>query len=330
LKSEVSSDCSSDTIEAIAQCGGFSCRWPQQAEPYPRGVSVHIYLNGVFLPASEAKISVFDGGYMYGDGIYTTLRLYRGLPLDLAAHHSRLRDHSAQMQIPFAMSCENLRRIIADLVAHNKLDQTDSRLRITVSRGGDPENPLPLVALDRPETTVVMTLAPVSSKLPDWQKNGIPVICMDGSFARGNFPKLKTLNSLATITALRQAAAAGCPEALLCDAAGHLLEGAVSNIFLVVNGKLHTPLNEGAFLAGRTRERILGISIDEKIEVAKLKIHRTDLTKADEVFVVSSVREVLPVVSIDGLPVGNGRPGSVTQQIQTKYRELIAHELGTA
>jgi len=198
---------------------------------------VYIFLNGEFLLAEAAKISVFDGGYMYGDGIYTTMRLYRGLPLDLVAHHDRLRDHSGQMQIPFHLSCAQLRTAIAELVERNNMSAGDGRLRITISRRGDPDNPLPLNQLEQTEATVVMTLAPINPTLSTWQAEGIPVICLDATFARGNFPKLKTLNSLATITALREAAAAGCPEALLSNAQGFLLEGAVSNVFKI--GRAH-------------------------------------------------------------------------------------------
>jgi len=289
---------------------------------------VYIFLNGEFLLAEAAKISVFDGGYMYGDGIYTTMRLYRGLPLDLVAHHDRLRDHSGQMQIPFHLSCAQLRTAIAELVERNNMSAGDGRLRITISRRGDPDNPLPLNQLEQTEATVVMTLAPINPTLSTWQAEGIPVICLDATFARGNFPKLKTLNSLATITALREAAAAGCPEALLSNAQGFLLEGAVSNVFMVVEGTLFTPSHDGAFLAGRTRERIFDIAKQEDIAVEETQINRKELDNAQELFVVSSVREVLPVISVDDKLVGRGVPGAVTKLIQEKYRQLIEKELG--
>jgi branched-chain amino acid aminotransferase len=172
-----------------------------------------------------------------------------------------------------------------------------------------------------------MTLAPVAPELVRWQAEGIPVICLEEGYARGNFPELKTLNALATLSALRRAAAAGCPEALLTGPHGQLLEGAVSNIFLVAGDHLVTPASEGGFLAGRTRERILKIASREKLDVRKEVIDRRQLNAAREVFVVSSVREVLPVVRIDGQAVGEGIPGPVTRLIQDKYRALIARDL---
>ena len=175
--------------------------------------------------------------------------------------------------------------------------------------------------------TVTITLAAVSPDLARWQDQGISVICLDSTYARGNFPELKTLNGLATLSALRRAAEAGCPEALLTGSDGRLLEGAVSNISIVMNGTLVTPVSAGEFLAGRTRERILRIATREGLAAREAIINQEQLGGAAEVFVVSSVRAVLPVVAIDGQPVGPGTPGPITRVIQAKYRELIARDL---
>jgi len=286
-----------------------------------------IYLNGEFVPAQEARISVFDGGFMYGDGIYTTLRLYQGQPLDLAAHHARLASHTAELQITLSLLLPQLRAVITELVKHNNLEQADGRLRITVSRQGNPACPLPLHGLADIPATVVITLTPVSSDLARWQREGISVISLPAGSSRGNFPALKTLNALATVSALRQAAAAGCQEALLTGSDGHLQEGAVSNIFLVCGDHLVTPVSEGQFLAGRTRERILQIAAAENISVRQKNIDKRHLTAACEVFVVSSVREVLPVIQVDGRAVGDKTPGPVTELLQKKYRAAIQREL---
>lgn len=286
-----------------------------------------VHLNGDWVPAAEATVSVFDGGYMYGDGVYTTLRLYGGVPLDLDAHHARLARHAAELQIVCPLGVKRLREIIAGLVARNDLGGADGRLRISLSRGGDPRHTLPLTGLTGIPTTVLMTLAPVAPELARWQADGIPVIRLAEGFARGNFPDLKTLNGLATVTALRLAAAAGCPEALFTGPDGRLLEGAVSNIFLVSGDHLLTPAIEGGFLAGRTRERILRIAREAGIEVRQKILDQRHLAAACEVFVVSSVREVLPVVMIDSEPVGDGKPGPYTRRVQGDYRALITAEL---
>ncbi len=282
-----------------------------------------VYLNGDYVDAARATVSVWDGGYLYGDGVYTTLRLYRGEPLDLAAHFRRLKSHAAALDLPLPRTEADFLDIARELAAANDLAATDGRMRITVSRGGNPDNPLPLTGLEAIEPTVLVTLTAIPAELDRWRNEGISVITLDASFARGNFPELKTLNSLATIRALRRAAAAGCPEAILTEQEGCLLEGAVSNLFLVSADILLTPACSGGFLPGRTRERILDIAEREGITVREKPLDRRHLAAACEVFMASSVREVLPVISIDGAPVGDGSPGEMTRRIQDRYRRAI-------
>ena len=286
-----------------------------------------VYLNGNYVDAGEAMIPVWDGGFLYGDGVYTTLRLYRGRPVDLAAHFLRLRNHAAALELPLPLTEPDFLSIAHRLAAANDLESDDGRMRITISRGGGPDNPFPLKDLGIIAPTVLVTLTPVGEELGRWQKDGIPVITLDASYARGNSPELKTLNSLATLRALRRAAAEGCPEAILSDTEGNLLEGAISNLFLVSAGKLLTPVHTGGFLAGRTRERILAIAAAEKITIGEKPLDRRHLVAACEVFMASSVREVIPVISIDGEAVGNGLPGEVTRRIQDRYRQAILSDL---
>ena len=281
------------------------------------------YLNGKYVDTAEAVVSVWDGGFLYGDGIYTTLRLYGGRPVDLAAHYRRLKSHASALDLPLPLTETDFLDIAGELVLANDLAAKDGRMRITVSRGGDPDTPLPLTNLEAIEPTVLVTLAAIPVELDRWREEGISVITMDASFARGNFPELKTLNSLATVRALRRAAAAGCAEAILTDEAGCLLEGAISNLFLVSAGNLLTPVCCGGFLPGRTRERILDIAAREGITVREKPLDIRHLAAACEVFMASSVREVLPVISVDGVPVGDGSPGVTTRRIQDRYRQII-------
>ena len=281
------------------------------------------YLNGKYVDTADAVISVWDGGFLYGDGIYTTLRLYGGQPVDLAAHYRRLKSHAAALDLPLPLTETDFLDIAWKLAGANGLAATDGRMRITVSRGGDPDTPLPVTDLETIKPTILVTLAAIPVELDRWQDEGISVITMDASFARGNFPELKTLNSLATIRALRRAAAAGCPEAILTDEAGCLLEGAISNLFLVSAGTLLTPVCCGGFLPGRTRELILNLAAQEGITVREKPLDLRHLAAACEVFMASSVREVLPVISIDGIPVGDGSPGGTTRRIQDRYRHSL-------
>jgi branched-chain amino acid aminotransferase len=286
-----------------------------------------VHLNGQFMPADEARISVYDGGFMYGDGIYTTLRLYRGVPLDLQAHLARLRRHAEALDLPVPLDESSLRAIVAELTARNGRQDADSRLRITLSRGGDPDRPMPLDHLTDLAPTLLVTLGPVPADLEARQRDGIRVTVLESEFARGNFPELKTLNGLATLLALRTATARGCQEAILTGPKGRLLEGAVSNLFLVSAGHLLTPAGGEGFLAGRTRERILGLASDLGLDIGEWDLDLGHLETAGEVFLAGSVREVLPVVRIDDRLVGSGEPGPVTRRVQAAYRDLIAREL---
>jgi len=292
-----------------------------------RGNTLFVYLQGKIIPAVEARISVWAGGFVYGDGIYTTLRLYQGRALDLAAHHRRLIIQAEEIDLPLKLGQEDLAASIEELVSRNGFQDRDGRMRITVTRGGTFDHPVPVTGFETLEPTVLITLANINPDLPRWQAEGIATVCLDPAFSRGNFPELKTLNALPGLRALRQAMKSGCQEAILTGPKGELLEGAVSNLFLVQGGALATPAVGAGFLAGRTRERVLGIAAQKGIDAAERDLKTADLSTADEIFVASSVREILPVVLVDAVKVGQGKPGPVTRAIQEGYRTLIARAL---
>ncbi len=282
-----------------------------------------VSLNHRIQDANTASISVWNGGFLYGDGVYTTLRLYRGIPLDLEAHWDRLSTQAAALALPLPTNPERLQDTIRELSRANSMTDTDGRMRITIARGGTPDNPLPLAHLAAIESVLLITLVPVPAVLPEWHRDGIAAITLDAGFSRGNIPELKTLNTLPAILALREAARAGCSEALLTATDGRLLEGATSNIFLVRDGALATPAVGAGFLAGLTREKILRLAGELGIDAVESDLDRADLAAADEVFVVGSVREVVPVIRTDGHIVGDGTPGPLTRRIQRGYRALI-------
>lgn len=286
-----------------------------------------VYLNGDYLPAGQARVSAWDGGFLYGDGVYTTLRLYGGRPLDLPAHLERLRRHAAALELPVPPTDAEFAAVIAHLAAANGLEAADGRLRITVSRGGDPDDPLPLRDLDRLCPTVLLTLAPVPPAFAAWARDGIAACLLEPGSARGNLPHLKTLNGLPALLAQRQAAARGCQEAILVSEDGRLLEGSVSNLFLARDGCLSTPAGAEGLLAGRTRERVLALAAQLGVACERRSLLPADLLGADEAFTASSVREILPVVAVDGAAIGDRRPGPLTRRLQAAYRELVAGEL---
>ncbi len=289
---------------------------------------MQVYLNGDFLPADKAGISIFDGGFLFGDGVYTTLRVYRGIARDLPEHWRRLRQHAQALEIPLDLELEDLVRITERLVADNRLQDHDGRLRITVSRGGTPANPLPLRNLELLHPTVLATVSPVAPEIAVWQRSGIGALVLGPVYARTHFPELKTLNGLTTVLALRQAARMDCQEAFLTTGDGLILEGAVSNLFMVRGEELFTPENRGGFLPGITRRRIISLAKELGIPCRATRLHRRDLASAGEIFCASSVREILPVVRIDNQDVGNGRPGPLTAKILAAYHRAMGASAG--
>jgi branched-chain amino acid aminotransferase len=289
-----------------------------------------VYLNGAFIEAADARVSLFDGGYLYGDGLYETLRLYAGRPFDLDGHLARLTRELALLGYAWRPDAAAISAIFTELATRNGLLGVDSRARLTISRGGSPDDPLPLApAADLPATVSAWTL-PLATDLVAWQENGVAVCVMKSPFARGNFPQLKTLNTLPPVMALRFAHGEGCQEAILVDRQGKLLEGAGSNLFLVHGDRLTTPPVRLGLLAGRTRALVLRLATDAGLDVSEAACDRRDLLTAGEAFLSGSVKEIVPIVRADGRAIGNGRPGPLTQDIQQRYRRAVVESLAAA
>ena len=286
-----------------------------------------VYLDGAYLNAGEAHVSLFDAGYLYGDGLFETLRLYGGSPFDLPGHLSRLQRQLDLLGYDCHLTSAEVSGILDELLTRNELTGQDARARLTVSRGGRPGELLPVADLEQLPPTISICVTPLPPELEGWQQYGISVKVMTAAFARGNFPQLKSLNYLPSLLALRFAAARDCQEAILVNRQGKLLEGATSNIFLVTQGIIRTPPPRLGLLAGRTRSLTLVAAGNLGYRCEELACDRRDLFTADEIFLTSSVREVVPVVRIDGTAVSGGQPGYITRALQKQYRQDVANAL---
>lgn len=287
-----------------------------------------VFLNGKYFEADEARISLFDGGYLYGDGMFETLRTYAGRPFDLPGHLARLSRNLEALGYAYRPDAGEIMAVLEELAARNGLADADARCRLTVSRGGDPADPLPLAEHGDLPPTVSIFMTPLPAALAKWQREGIAVLSMGAGFHRGDFPELKTLNYLTTVTALRRAHAAGCQEALLVDGESRVLEGATSNVFLAEAGALATPPLELGLLAGRTRDMVMSLASADGLVCREAPVALSDLRRADEVFLCGSVKEIVPVVAVDGAPVGDGAPGPITSRLQKRYRRGVLDALG--
>ena len=268
-------------------------------------------VNGEITPAEEARVSVLDNGFTFGDAVYETLRTYGGRPFHLDRHLERLRRSADRLAIPMPAG-EALARDLDALLA--RAANPESYIRIIVTRGrGDIS-----YHFDRVQgPTVVMVVKPLAAFPASHHTAGVPVIL---SSVRRNSPQsldpaIKSCNLLNNILAMREAQAKGAFEPVMLNAIGEVAETASANLFLVKGGTLLTPPLDAGILPGVTRQLVLDLAPGLSLPVREEPVAVKDLLAADEVFITSTLKEVLPVATIDGRPVGAGRPGPVTLRL---------------
>lgn len=280
-----------------------------------------VYLNGSFVPREEAKISLFDRGLLLGDGLFETMRAYHGQVFRFDRHFERLRRSIEFLKIPFSSSKEAVRGALDQLLEANQLQ--DAYIRLMVWRGEG-------VGLD-PETCsssklaiIARSFAPYSSELYEYGMKGGIVSIRQNEWSP--LSRMKSLNFLPNIVAKMEAKAKGADEGILLNTKGSVAEGTVSNLFLVLKGQLLTPSLESGVLPGITREAVLELAKGEGINAIEREIALSELMSSEEVFLTNTLMEVMPMTSIDGLPIGGGRPGPITKRLANAYQELVAKE----
>src|SRR5437667_4030709 len=279
-----------------------------------------IYLNDRFVPKEEAKISVFDHGFLYGDGVFETLRAYRGKAFMLNEHLARLEKSAARLQIPMPVKRSRLSAFVAESLEKNQL--TEAYLRITGSRGPGEIGLEP--ALCRSPTFVVIA-NPFEPYPESFYRDGVSVAVVQ---TRRNLPEalppqVKSLNYLNNILAKMEATALGAYEALLLNQHGELTEGTTSNVFVSLGGRLLTPAQDCGILAGITRNLALQLARELKIPAEETRLTAADLAIADECFLTNTTVEVLPVTQVDGQRIGDGRPGEITRRLHASFRDSL-------
>jgi branched-chain amino acid aminotransferase len=281
-------------------------------------MGVFASVNGSVVPAEQARVSVLDNGFLFGDAVYETLRTYGGRPFHLDRHLERLRASSARLGFAPAFGDEEFATRIDELLA--RAGNEESYLRLILSRGeGDIS-----YHFDRVQgPTVVIVAKPYEPPPPKDYAEGVAVavVSVRRNHPQALDPAIKSCNLLNNILAVREAQAHGAAEAILLNDSWEVAEGAGSNIFLVRGGAVATPPLTAGILPGITRRVVLDLCKELGITARQEKMDARDLTAADEVFLTSSTREVMPVRSIDGKLVGSGRPGPVQQRILQAYRE---------
>jgi branched-chain amino acid aminotransferase len=277
-------------------------------------------IDGAIVPPEHARVSVYDRGFLFGDSVFEVLRTYRGVPFALDEHVARLRRSAERVLIVVPVDDGVLRSEIARaLLASNN---EESYIRVVVTRGIGP------LSLD-PDTAIqplrVVLVAPLVVPPIDAYAAGIRAVLVhtrrtaDETSAAG----AKVSNYLASLLAVREAKLQGGNEALIVDAYGHVVEGATSNVFVVRNGRLATPPEEAGILAGITRAFIVEAAKHLGIPCEERPLPVAEIFDADEVFITSTIRELLSVRYVDGRPIGAGSPGPVAQALYRQFRRIV-------
>lgn len=281
-----------------------------------------VYLNGQFVSEQEAKISLFDHGYLFGDGIFETLRSYDMAVFKCDEHLQRLFNSAKYMMLPMPLSGKELKTLTYDALERSALK--DAYIRITVSRGiGDRGI--------NPETCRNSTLSIIVKEIPAYPpvcySSGIEtmIVSIRKMSNESLSPQVKGCNYQNSILAKIELNQHGMLEGFLLNEEGFVAEGTVSNVFIVKRGRILTPSLACGCLEGITRNTIIEI-IEKQLPlcICEAALTRFDLYTAEECFITNTIMEVMPVVKVDGRVVGNGSPGHITRQLHSLYRELVS------
>ena len=281
---------------------------------------MRIYLNRGFIDEKKALVSVFDHGFLYGDGIFETLRAYDGQIFRLDEHLARLKESATRLKLVLPHALPVLRRLMFKTLAVN--DLRNALLRIAISRGPGPIGLDP--ALCRKPTLVIIPRA-FNGCPPMLYRKGLKVsiVSIRRTPSQALDARIKSMNFLNNILAKSQAKENRADEGLMLTLNGYLSEGSISNLFLVKRGRLYTPAANLGILMGITRQVVFELAGQRRIPVREARLLPSDLYKADECFLTNTSMEIMPVVKADGIIIGDGKPGPVTRLLHGAYREQV-------
>ncbi len=281
-----------------------------------------VYLNGSLIPLSKARISALDYGFLYGFGLFETMRAYAGRVFRLERHLSRLSLSAQTLGVP--VDTPSLKGAVMDTLHTNRL--SDARIRITVSIGEGGITPDPSTCT----TPTVLITAGDYKPYPEqvYQRGFRAIVSSIRRNSQSPLSRLKSANYLESMLSRQEARAAGVDEAICLNEKGFLAEASMSNVFLVTSGTIKTPGQESGILPGITREAVLELAAPMGIETIEHDTGLDELFHAQEAFLTNSLIEVMPLTEIDGKPIGSGRPGPVTGRLLAAYRKLVLSEAG--
>lgn len=286
-------------------------------------MSPKVYISGKYYEKNDAKISVFDHGLLYGDGVFEGIRSYSGNVFRMKEHVDRLFASARSIHLEIPMTRAELARAIEDTLAVNGL--ADAYIRVVVTRGAGS------LGLDPRKTTdpqVIIITDSISLYPAELYEHGLKIITAGTlrNHPAALNPRIKSLNYLNNILAKIEATNAGCLEAIMLNFEGKVAECTGDNIFVVRSGTLHTPSIDSGLLEGITRQAVIDLARSQGLPVIERAMDRHDIYTADECFLTGTAAEVIPVIECDARLIGDGRPGPITKDLLRRFHALVRGE----
>jgi len=282
-------------------------------------MSRKVYISGQLLEKEDAKISVYDHGLLYGDGVFEGMRSYSGRVFRLDEHLKRLWDSAKAIRLDIPVTTEEMAEAVYATLKANSI--VHGYLRLIVTRGAGTLGLDPTRCAD---PQVIIIADHIALYPEEYYENGLRIITCSTirNHPAALSPRIKSLNYLNNILAKMEGLQAGCIEALMLNHQGHVAECTGDNIFLVTAGELYTPPLDAGILEGITRDVVIELARSAGITVHEITLTRHDVYVADECFLTGSAAEVIPVVAVDHREIGTGRPGPITRQLSERFHAL--------
>jgi len=284
---------------------------------------MQIYIDGQFYDRESAKVSVFDHGLLYGDGVFEGIRVYNRRIFRHLAHLERLYDSARALALTIPMRLEEMQAVVEDTVRRNQRE--DVYIRLIVTRG---VGELGIDPLSCPTPSVIVIVNDVRVYPRELYAGGIKVMTSATRQVSHQAvdPRIKSLNYLKNILAKIDAQQAGAEEAILLNDEGFIAECTADNLFIVRGGRLLTPSTQDGALGGITRGTVIELATEARIAAAEARLTRFDLYTADEAFVTGTGAELMPLTSADGRAIGDGKPGPLTRRLTEAFHALVRSE----
>jgi branched-chain amino acid aminotransferase len=279
-----------------------------------------VYISGKLYDKADAKVSVYDHGFLYGDGVFEGIRVYSGKVFRLREHIDRLYESARHIKLEVPLSRDKMIEAVNHTVQAN--NRHDGYVRLVVTRGAG------YLGLDPRKTTdpqVIIIADEISLYPSELYENGLEIVTVSTIRNHPNAlnPRIKSMNYLNNILAKIEGVQAGCMEALMLNHKGEVAECTGDNIFLVKRGELYTPGLDAGILEGITRNAVIELARQDGVAVHEGALTRHDVYAADECFLTGTAAEVIPVVKCDGRALGTGKPGPLTRRLREAFQKLV-------